>query len=140
MTGRRLLICDDEPAFGRFVRTVAEGLGYRVLVTNTGKAFIAAYDTFRPTTIILDMIMPEMDGHQLVLWLAKRHSKARVIIITGFVPDFANETKVLARQQGLRPVVILNKPLPLARLRAVLGEESDRSEPDATTSGLDAND
>jgi CheY-like chemotaxis protein len=120
MSERRLLICDDEPAFGRFVRTVAEGMGYRVLLTDNGRAFIAAYEAFQPTTVILDMIMPEMDGHEIVLWLAQRRSKARVIIITGFTPDFATHTKVLAEHQGLKPVTALSKPLRLAELRAVL--------------------
>jgi CheY-like chemotaxis protein len=128
MSERRLLICDEEPAFGRFIRTVAENMGYRVVATNNGRAFIAAYETFRPTTILLDMIMPEMDGHQLVMWLAQRRTTARVIIITGFTPDFANHTKMLARHKGLRPLTTLTKPLQLAQLRAVLADESDPAE------------
>ncbi len=102
MSDRRLLICDDEPAFGRFVRTVAEGMGYRVLITGNGRAFIAAYEDFQPTTVILDMIMPEMDGNELVLWLAQRQSRARVIIITGFTPDYASNAKLLAEHEGAR--------------------------------------
>jgi FixJ family two-component response regulator len=48
-----------------------------------------AYDSFRPTTIILDMIMPGMDGNELVLWLAQQKCTARLIIITGYTPDYA---------------------------------------------------
>ena len=72
MQDKRLLICDDEPAFGRFVQNVAEDLGYAVGVTTEGHAFIETYDSFKPTTIILDMIMPGMDGNELMLSLAKR--------------------------------------------------------------------
>src|SRR5512132_4331684 len=86
MPEKRLLICDDEPAFGRFVKNVAEELGYVVRVTTDGDGFIEAYDGFEPTTIVLDMIMPGMDGNELVLWLAKRKCTARVIIITGYSP------------------------------------------------------
>ena len=57
MAERRLLVCDDEPAFGRFVQNVAEDLGYEVRVTTDGHAFMEAYENFKPTTIILDMIM-----------------------------------------------------------------------------------
>ena len=71
MQDKRLLICDDEPAFGRFVQNVAEDLGYEVRVTTDGRAFIEAYNSFKPTTIILDMIMPGMDGNEIVLWLAQ---------------------------------------------------------------------
>ena len=42
MQDRRLLLCDDEPAFGRFVKNVAEDLGYQVEVTTTWQAFMQA--------------------------------------------------------------------------------------------------
>ncbi len=43
MTDKRLLVVDDEPEFGEFVRKVATDLGYEVRVTTNGKAFQAAY-------------------------------------------------------------------------------------------------
>ena len=86
MQAKRLLICDDEPAFGRFVKNVAEDLGYEVRVTTEGHAFIAEYGSFEPTTIVLDMIMPGMDGNEIVLWLAKQRCTARLIIVTGCGP------------------------------------------------------
>ena len=121
MQDKRLLICDDEPAFGRFVKNVAEDLGYAVRVTTEGRGFIEAYGSFKPTTIVLDMIMPGMDGNELVLWLAKERCTARVIIITGYTPDYATHAKTLAEFKGLRPVTTLHKPIEISRLRAVLG-------------------
>jgi CheY-like chemotaxis protein len=123
MPEKRLLICDDEPAFGRFVKNVAEDLGYAVRATTDGDAFMEAYDSFRPTTIILDMIMPGMDGNELVLWLAQQKCTARVIIITGYTPDYATHAKILAEFKGLRPVTTLHKPIEISRLRAVLGSQ-----------------
>ena len=118
-----MLICDDEPAFGRFVRNVAEGLGYAVQVTTEGRAFIEAYRSFKPTTIVLDMIMPGMDGNEIVLWLAKQRCTARLIIITGYSPDYAAHAKVLAEHKGFRTVVTLRKPIDVSQLRAVLGSQ-----------------
>jgi DNA-binding response OmpR family regulator len=123
MPEKRLLICDDEPAFGRFVKNVAEELGYAVRVTTDSDDFIEAYDAFEPTTIVLDMIMPGMDGNELVLWLAKRKCTARVIIITGYTPDYATHAKILAEFKGLGPVTTLHKPVEISRLRAVLGSQ-----------------
>ena len=51
-------------------------------MTTDGRAFIEAYKRFQPTMIILDMIMPGMDGNDIVLWLAKQRCTARLIIIT----------------------------------------------------------
>lgn len=123
MSERRLLICDDEVAFGRLVRTVAEDMGFRAMVTASGPAFIAAYDVFKPTMVILDMLMPEMDGNELVMWLAQRQSTVRLIIITGYAPDCARHAKLLAEFKGLRPATTLNKPAPLAVLRAALADD-----------------
>ena len=123
MSEKRLLICDDEPAFGRFVKNVAEELGYAVRVTTDSDEFIEAYDAFQPTTIVLDMIMPGMDGNELVLWLAKRQCTARVVIITGYTPDYAAHAKILAEFKGLGPVMTLHKPVEISRLRAVLGSQ-----------------
>ena len=79
MQEKRLLVCDDEPGFGRFVKNVAEDLGYTVHVTTDGRALIEAYGSFKPTTIVLDMIMPGMDGNEVVAWLAQQKSTARLI-------------------------------------------------------------
>ena len=120
MTGRRLLVCDDEPAFGRFVRNVAEDMGYLVAVTASGQELMTSYEDFEPTTIILDMVMPGLDGNEIILWLAERKCSAQLIIITGFTPDYAEHAKVLAEYKGLRPVITLSKPIEVAELRAVL--------------------
>lgn len=123
MFHHRLLVCDDEPAFGRLIKNVAEDMGYVVCVTGEGRAFIEAYDSFNPTTIILDMIMPGMDGNEVVLWLAERRCSARLIIVTGYTPDYATHARILAEYKGLKPVITLNKPVEIRKLREVLNTD-----------------
>ncbi|MFO1429084.1 MAG: response regulator [Candidatus Competibacteraceae bacterium] len=121
MTDNRLLVVDDEPEFGEFVRKVATDLGYEVRVTINGKAFQAAYHELQPTTVVLDMVMPGMDGNEIVLWLLQQHYAANLIIITGYSPDYATDARRLAEFKGLRSVIMLTKPIRLAKLREVLG-------------------
>ncbi len=120
MTERRLLIVDDAPDFGDFVRQVAEGCGYEVTVTTGGKQFMEFYDAVDPTAIVLDMIMPEIEGTELVQWLAARRCDAKVIIITGFHPDYAALAGKLGKIGGLSSVATLVKPVGAAQLRTVL--------------------
>ncbi len=120
MTEKRVLICDDEPAFGRFVKIVAQDLGYQVQATTAAREFMRAYRDFQPTTVVLDMVMPGMDGNELVLWLAEQHCHARIIIITGYTPDYAIHAKTLAEFKGLGPVTTLKKPVEIDELRAAL--------------------
>ena len=122
MSIKRLLVVDDEPEFGELVRKVATGLGYDVRVTTHGREFQAAYQEIAPTTIVMDMVMPEMDGNELVLWLMEQGYAAHLIIITGYSPDYARDARVLAEFNGLRSVSTLTKPISLAKLREALGE------------------
>ncbi|MCU0895492.1 MAG: response regulator [Rhodospirillales bacterium] len=120
MAAGRLLICDDEERFGRFVQRVAMDLDFEVQVTSSADEFIAVYDDFEPTVIILDMIMPDMDGNELILWLAQRRSPADLIICTGYNPDYATNAKILAEFKGLKSVTTLRKPVSVALLRQAL--------------------
>ena len=120
MSEKRLLVIDDEPEIGEFVRKVATGLGYEVRVTTDGHAFQEAYRELCPTTIVMDMVMPEMDGNELVLWLMEQRYDANLIIITGYNPDYAKDARLLAEFKGLRSVITLIKPIRLDKLREVL--------------------
>jgi len=122
MLDKRLLVCDDEPAFGRFVKNVAEELGYTVKLTTDGHQFMDAYEAFGPSAILLDMVMPGMDSNELVLWLADRSCSAKLAIITAFAPDYAANAKVLAEFKGLGPVTTLRKPIDVSDLRAILSD------------------
>lgn len=118
---KRLLVIDDEPAFGGYVKEVAEGLGYGVLVTSKADEFAEAYESFDPTVIVLDVVMPEVDGIELVQWLAQEKCKAKIIIVTGYNPHYADAAKRLVSAGDLPSVQTLTKPISLADLRAALG-------------------
>lgn len=120
MSDMRLLVVDDEPKFGEFVREVAKNWGYEVTVTTSGNDFKRAYEEFDPTVILLDLVMPEPEGIQLLHWLAERHATAEIIIATGYNPSYAFVAKKLGENKGLRLATILTKPVPIAKLRSAL--------------------
>lgn len=122
MADKRLLICDDEPAVGRLLKAIAEPLGFEVLVTTGGAELQRVIDAFRPTVIMLDMVMPDLDGNEIIGWLAAHGSSARLIVMSGYHPDYADHAKTLAEFKGLGPVTTLRKPIDIAVLRSVLGE------------------
>ncbi|MBZ4194235.1 MAG: response regulator [Candidatus Contendobacter sp.] len=117
---KRLLIVDDEPDFGEFARRVAQDLDYEVVVTTNSRSFQKSYAEFQPTLIMLDMVMPDMDGNELLLWLLQQNYAAGLIITTGYSPDYAQEAKTLAEFNGLHTVITLTKPVRLTDLRAIL--------------------
>jgi CheY-like chemotaxis protein len=120
MAKPRLLVCDDEEALGRFVRNVTEPLGYEVRLATSGEELIACYDAFAPTVILLDMVMPDMDGNEVILWLAEQGYAARLIIMTGYHPQYADHARILADFRGIGSVATLRKPFGIDELIATL--------------------
>jgi DNA-binding NtrC family response regulator len=120
MSTKRLLIIDDEADFGRSVSRVAEKLGFEVAVTTRARDFKTAYQRLDPTVVILDIVMPETDGTELVQWLASVKSKAHIIVVTGFTPLYAQVAEKIGKAYGLASVSRLTKPVSLATLTACL--------------------
>jgi DNA-binding NtrC family response regulator len=120
MPGLRLLIIDDEPDIARFVGHVAEGMGYEVSVTTNAEAFKSEIETFRPDVVIMDIVMPEVDGIELVKFLAERDCDARVLVISGYAERYLNNTKTLGEAFGLKSITAMAKPIELRKLEAFL--------------------
>ena len=117
---QRLLIVDDEPRFGEFVRKVAVEAGFEVEVTTDGYQFQRRYETFDPTGVVVDLIMPDIEGIELVQWVANRDAPAHLIVVTGYSPQYATLAKMLGEARGLPSVATLIKPVKVAKLRGAL--------------------
>ena len=129
MSNKRLLAVDDNKPFLEFVRKVGVGLGYDVELASDGAAFKTLYESFQPETVVVDLIMPDIDGMELIQWLAEVDSRARVIVITGYSPEYASLAKMLGEGKGLNAVKALTKPIKAGDLRAALtGEAEDLRE------------
>ena len=77
---KRLLVVDDEPDFADFVKRTAEGLDYEVSALSDPNLFKHAYAEFNPDVIVLDMVMPDIEGIELVQWLAEQSCTATIRI------------------------------------------------------------
>lgn len=117
---RRLLIMDDEVEIRDLVREIAEGAGYEVREVGTEREFKKQLDEFQPDAIVLDVVMPDIDGITLVRYLAEKRSAARVIIISGYGKDYVANARRIGTDYGLTDIQGLSKPFPLSALRRAL--------------------
>jgi DNA-binding response OmpR family regulator len=122
MTGKRVLVVDDNAQIGDFVRQVAEAAGCNVTVTANAGDFERLYGETRPDLIILDIVMPQKDGFEIIRHLSKMKSKARLILVSGSSEVYLSMASKIARDLGLTGVTQMRKPLRLAELRRVLSE------------------
>ena len=120
MSKKRLLAVDDSKPFLEFVRKVAVDLGYDVELADNGADFKKLYGTFHPNLVVVDLIMPDIDGMELIQWLAELDTPARVIVVTGYSPEYASLAKMLGEGKGLTTVKTLTKPIKANDLRSAL--------------------
>jgi DNA-binding response OmpR family regulator len=116
MGNERLLVIDDEPDVTRLVRWVAESAGYAAMGATTAPEFRRIYREFRPTVVVLDVVMPETDGLEIADWLAEQRTDASLFIISGFDPKYLTAAREIARLKGLDVAATMTKPLDTAVL------------------------
>lgn len=124
MSSRHLLVIDDEPDIARYIGTVAEGLGYEVTVTTEAEEFIDAYKKNNPDVIVVDVVMPNIDGIELVKYLAQAGCDARVLVISGYTERYLHNTKTLGEAFGLSSITAMRKPIELNQLEEFLSAEA----------------
>ncbi len=81
----KILVIDDEPEITDIIETFLENAGYQVKSENSSVIGIERAKTFLPDLILLDIMMPFMDGYQVCRELKKSQetSKIPVVFLTG---------------------------------------------------------
>jgi two-component system alkaline phosphatase synthesis response regulator PhoP len=77
----KILIVDDEPSITKLVSAYLKPEGYELFVASDGNAGLKAARTFKPDLVILDVMLPGMDGIELLSRL-RRESDVYVIMLT----------------------------------------------------------
>ena len=121
MTTATILIIDDEESLRALLRTTLEGAGHEVTEAPNGHIGLALY-RFRPTDIVItDILMPEMNGLDLLLELTREFLHAKVIAISGA----GEEQNVLDVAKLLGARRTFRKPFSLPRLLDAVRYELD---------------
>jgi len=83
MDGKKtILVVDDEESTQNLLKTILEDAGYDLVVVSTGKEAVNIVSSGVISLVLLDIVMPEMDGYQ-TLELIRERSNVPVIMITG---------------------------------------------------------
>jgi len=117
---RRVMICDDEPDFRAIVVDVVRGMGMDPVEVGRPEDFAGTYEAGAPDIVVLDIVMPNIDGLELVDWLADAGYRGRLVLVSGYNPNYARAARTMADLKGIAGVTVLQKPVSLADLRAVL--------------------
>jgi DNA-binding response OmpR family regulator len=110
----RVLVIDDEAVLRGLLREMLFACGYEADVAENGAAGLARYQARRHRAVITDLLMPGMNGFEVVAALRTIDPEVRIIMLTGSAPALTTER---ARQWG---ITLLHKPIALRELKAAV--------------------
>jgi two-component system cell cycle response regulator len=113
----KILILDDDPSVTGFLADVMQNDGYEVLESNSSKDVLFLARQFRPDVLLLDLMMPEVDGCDVCGFFRSdpelRHT--RIIVLTARDDQ---PTRVRCYQAGAD--IFLSKPFEIDELRQIV--------------------
>lgn len=130
MSLEKIMVADDDKNICELLRLYLEKEQYTVVIANDGTEAIAKFNAEAPALILLDVMMPGLDGWQVCREIRKK-SNVPIIMITAKGETF---DKVLGLELGADDYVV--KPFDskeiVARIKAVLRRTNNGSQPENT--------
>lgn len=118
MPGILILVAEDEPSIAEVVELYLRRAGFRVQLARDGEAALDAFDKNSPDLVILDLMLPKMDGMEIMRQI-RNNSDAPVIMLTARRTEM---DRIIGLEMGADDYVV--KPFSpqelVSRVRAVL--------------------
>jgi DNA-binding response OmpR family regulator len=131
MSPGRILVVEDEPMVAEVVERYLRRDGYDVDVVHDGAAALLAFDTFRPDLMVLDLMLPELDGMEVCRFVRSR-TETPIIMLTARGEEV---DKLVGLELGADDYI--TKPFSprelAARVRAVLRRTAQQPSVDGET-------
>ena len=109
--GRRVLVVDDDPSIQGFLAEALADEGYGVRTAANGREALAILREWRPDLILLDLMMPEMDG-----WAFRGEQRAMPGVADVPVIVLSATRDLDAKTRDLEPAQVFSKPFDLEAL------------------------
>jgi DNA-binding response OmpR family regulator len=121
----RILIVDDENDFIELLQYKLAGHGYELIVANDGVHALSQARTLKPNLILLDILLPDLDGLSVCEILRRQPGTKKIPII--FMSALTGD--VTRRSAAMQADDFFTKPLDLNRLEKRIGELLNLCEP-----------
>ena|SRR5687768_7147354 len=115
----KILIVEDEREMARGLKDILEFEGYEVTTAGTGKEGLQAVTRHEPDCILLDLMLPDINGYQICEEIRRQKNKTPIIMLTAKAQDY---DKIRGLEVGADDY--MTKPFSvgelLARVKAIL--------------------
>jgi CheY-like chemotaxis protein len=114
-TGETVLILDDDQLVRDLLVQFLSLRGYRALGVRDGAQALTMVEQAPPDLILLDLMLPGMNGVEVLRRLREKHFSGAVIIVTG-----SYDEELLQDAWSLRPQEVISKPIDLEKLLGMI--------------------
>ncbi len=111
MQSKRMLIVEDESATARRIGEIVAGHGYDVVSVDNSPAFLEHFQRLSPDLVLIDLLMPDTDGIDLLHALAERQCAAAVILVCRMDEKVLSAARRVGERLGLRILGGLAEPV-----------------------------
>lgn len=123
MDKKRILIIEDEEDFSKGLQVILAANGFEVHTATTGKGGLNLAKTIQPDLIILDIMLPEIDGYKIcrLLKFDERYKKIPIIMLTARTQE---EDEKLGKQAGADAYLVKGQKVELlmGEIKALLAK------------------
>ena len=118
----RLLIIDDDEMVGKTLGAIAGRQGFKVDFTCDPERFFQQIKDWRPSILAIDLVMPEVDGVQVLRRLAELEIQIPIIITSGVSSRILQSALRSVREHGLPLLGTLRKPFTRHDVKSLLDQ------------------
>ena len=120
----RILLVDDEPSILDFLSYNLENEGFQIQTASNGRLAVELAKKFKPDVVVLDLMMPEMDGFEFLEAFRKQPGCARttVVVMTAKILTPADHQRLRGQVAQIVAKANLSPEMLAAEIRSALGK------------------
>lgn len=120
-----ILVADDDPGIRLFINDYLQMSGYAVIMAENGEAALALLEIYQPHLLVTDIMMPKMDGYELVRQ-ARQRPALRLLPVIFLTERGSTEERIRGYLLGCD--LYLPKPFEMQELGAMIRNLLERSQ------------
>ena len=124
MSAHRLLSVEDNEEVAKIICRAAAEIGFDSC-SAAGRAAMGIYHSFQPHVVVLDILMPEMDGIEFMQFLKKQPTIPRLVIASGSGYEGRRMAETLGTASGLHIDANISKPFRVHEMQEILMKIKD---------------
>lgn len=109
----KILVVDDEPLLRVMLQDALETAGHAVVVAENGRVALARAKADPPDCILLDIMMPDLDGYETCAALKADPALAAIPVL---LVSATSDLRVMDRAEQVGAAAVLPKPVPMEQL------------------------